>query len=115
MTENKRFIIKKSIITDGYCIFDTHKEYTFVPVDKKAQLESTCKTLNILHEENQYLQLELDTHKHPLWSTREAERKVNELIELLSNEIKKNAILLEKINYLRIKNMRLKEIKKTKP
>ena len=55
MTKKKRFIIKKSTITDGYCIFDTYKEYVFTTVDKKAQLEPTCKILNILHEENQKL------------------------------------------------------------
>ena len=30
-------------------------------------------------EENEQLRLELETHKHPLWSTREAERKVDKL------------------------------------
>ena len=35
--------------------------------------------MNKLEEENRQLRLELDTHKHPLWSTREAERIVNEL------------------------------------
>ena len=35
--------------------------------------------LNKLEEENRQLRLELDTHKHPLWSTRESERIVNEL------------------------------------
>ena len=44
-----------------------------------------------LEKENEQLKLELDTHKHPLWSTREAERIVNELkqeIEELKEEIK---------------------------
>ena len=74
--------------------------------------DKLLEVMNALHEENTYLKLELDTHKHPLWSTREAERKVNELTELLANETKKNAILLEEINSLRIENMRLKEVNK---
>jgi len=72
---------------------------------------TSIKEINEVHEENQQLRLELDTHKHPLWSTREAERKVNELTNLLANETKKNAILLEEINSLQIENMRLKELK----
>lgn len=76
------------------------------------EAEEVVNLLNALHEENQQLRFELDTHKHPLWSTREAERKVNELTNLLANETKKNAILLEEINSLRIENMRLKEINK---
>lgn len=55
------------------------------------------------------LRLELDTHKHPLWSTREAERKVNKLADSLADEIKKNGLLNEEINQLRIENMRLKK------
>ena len=76
--------------------------------------KQTVDRLNELHEENTYLKLELDTHKHPLWSTREAERKVSELTVLLSNETKKNAILLQEINSLRKENMRLKEVQKYK-
>ena len=41
--------------------------------------QQLCDLLNKLEEENSQLRLELDTHKHPLWSTREAERIVNEL------------------------------------
>ena len=62
-----------------------------------------------LKEENEQLRLELDTHKHPLWSTREAERKVNELADSLADEVKKNGVLNEEINQLRIENMRLKK------
>ena len=62
-----------------------------------------------LQEENEQLRLELDTHKHPLWSTREAEKKVNKLSDSLADEIKKNGLLNEEINQLRIENMRLKK------
>ena len=62
-----------------------------------------------LKEENEQLRLELETHKHPLWSTREAERKVNKLADSLAEEVKKNGLLNEEINQLRIENMRLKK------
>ena len=64
---------------------------------------------NKLKEENEQLRLELETHKHPLWSTREAERKVNKLADSLANEVNKNGLLNEEINQLRIENMRLKK------
>ena len=68
-----------------------------------------CRKLNELFEENEQLRLELETHKHPLWSTREAEKKVNKLADSLADEVKKNGLLNEEINQLRIENMRLKK------
>ena len=65
--------------------------------------------LNELYEENEQLRLELETHKHPLWSTREAEKKVNKLADSLADEVKKNGLLNEELNQLRIENMRLKK------
>lgn len=62
-----------------------------------------------LREENEQLRLELETHKHPLWSTREAERKLSEATNNLADEVKKNGLLNEEINQLRIENMRLKK------
>ena len=54
--------------------------------------------LNELDEENDglkrqivSLRVELDTHKHPLWSTREAENKIKELAD--ENEQLKKEIL----------------------
>lgn len=81
-----------------------HKHYDWLTESHKI-----VDLLNKLEEENIRLRLELDTHKHPLWSTREAERKVNELTEILENEVKKNGVLLNEINSLRIENMRLKK------
>ena len=75
-------------------------------------VEDICNENEQLKKQITSLKVELDTHKHPLWSTREAERKVSELTNLLSNEIKKNATLLEEINSLRKENMRLKEVQK---
>lgn len=52
----------------------------------KNEAVRLCKLLNEMENERKFLRLELDTHKHPLWSTREAERKVKELedeIEML--------------------------------
>ena len=65
--------------------------------------------LNELEEENEQLRLELETHKHPLWSTREAERKLSEVTNSLADEVRKNGLLNEEINQLRIENMRLKK------
>jgi len=117
MTE-KRFTVKQRQGATNYSIIDYYGQ---LPLSEgiyyKSNAEKLCKwlneqheLLNTLHKENQQLKLELDTHKHPLWSTREAERKINELTNLLSNETKKNAILLEEINSLRIENMRLKKV-----
>ena len=58
---------------------------------------------------NERLRLELETHKHSLWSTREAEKKVNKLADSLADEVKKNGLLNEELNQLRIENMRLKK------
>ena len=51
-----------------------HKHYDWLTESHKI-----VDLLNKLENENRQLRLELDTHKHPLWSTREAERVVNEL------------------------------------
>ena len=71
--------------------------------------EKVRDKLNEQDKEIGLLRLELDTHKHPLWSTREAERKLNKLADSLADEIKKNGLLNEEINQLRIENMRLKK------
>ena len=82
---------------------NTEREYL---IGERGKLE----TKNVLlRKENEQLRLELETHKHPLWSTREAERKVNKLSDSLADEVKKNGLLNEKINQLRIENMRLKK------
>ena len=81
--------------------------------------EDTVGLLNMLHEENEKLKreltslrVELDTHRHPLWSTREAERKVKELVDNLADMIEKNTELYDEVNRLRIENMRLRELRK---
>ena len=54
------------------CVYDIElKEYW--------SLGSVVELLNQLNDENHLLRVKLDTHKHPLWSTRESERIVNEL------------------------------------
>jgi len=78
-------------------IIDNEKELD-ESIDNPSQrlgLVECADLLNELSEENEQLRLELETHKHPLWSTREAEKKVNKLNE--------------EINQLRIENMRLKK------
>lgn len=74
-----------------------------------AFLESKITTLE---QENEQLRLELETHKHSLWNIREAERKVSKLSDSLADEIKKNGVLNEELNQLRIENMRLKKAEK---
>lgn len=76
---------------------------------EEKTLDKVIDKLNELAEENDQLRLELETHKHPLWSTREAEKKVNKLADSLADEVKKNGLLNEELNQLRIENMRLKK------
>lgn len=77
--------------------------------EQQAIIEAKDSLLSILAKENEQLRLELKTHKNPLWSTREAERKVSELAGSLAGEVKKNGLLNEELNQLRIENMRLKK------
>lgn len=107
----KRFIVE-SVMIDCLCedepriakvITDTKETYSYEDLYEVAEL------LNEQDKEIGLLRLELDTHRHPLWSTREAERKVNKLSDSLADEVKKNGLLNEKINQLRIENMRLKK------
>ena len=101
----KRFK-KMDTIIDPFPIWDTVEEKGYNCTDT---LDLLVDLLNDLAEENEQLRLELETHKHPLWSTREAERKVNKLSDSLADEVKKNGLLNEEINQLRIENMRLKK------
>lgn len=75
---------------------------------KKITKSYLLDKIKELEEENEQLRLELETHKNPLWSTREAERKVNKLADSLADEVKKNGLLNEELNQLRIENERLK-------
>lgn len=72
------------------------------------ELEESSTFIIEQREENKQLRLELETHKNPLWSTREAERRVNKLSDSLADEVKKNGLLNEELNQLRIENERLK-------
>ena len=91
----------KDIIPKG--IMDNKKN------NHMCRIEEVCDVLNEQDKEIGLLRLELDTHRHPLWSTREAERKLSEVTDNLANEVKKNGLLNEEINQLRIENMRLKK------
>lgn len=58
---------------------------------KELSITEIIDLLNNFDKENIKLKIELNTHKHPLWSTREAERVVNELRnenEQLKQELK---------------------------
>ena len=88
-------------------------EHTFFVFDNEKEKRMTAlkvtKKLNEQDKEIGLLRLELDTHKNPLWSTREAERKLSEVTDNLADEVKKNGLLNEELNQLRIENMRLKK------
>ena len=89
MSEKRFYELTSSI--DYFQIWDKQEE-------KGYTVEDAVDKLNSLAEENEKLRLELETHKHPLWSTREAERKVNKLADSLADEVKKNGLLNEEIN-----------------
>ena len=59
-------------ISGKVVVSDLYDKYEFIRLEDENEK---------LRSENQKLRLELDTHKHPLWSTREAEKVVNELKE----------------------------------
>ena len=91
-------------------MFDEHTFFVFDNEEEKRMTAlQVTKKLNEQDKEIGLLRLELDTHKNPVWSTREAEKKVNELSDSLADEIKKNGLLNEELNQLRIENMRLKK------
>ena len=96
----KRFTTK-NIVCSNYCVWDNN--------DKPYGNDELVDLLNEQDKEIGLLRLELEPHKHPLWSTREAERKLSEVTNNLANEVKKNGLLNEEINQLRIENMRLKK------
>lgn len=75
----------------------------------EISIKTMISNMEKLEKENEQLRIELETHKHPLWSTREAERKVNKLADSLADEVKKNGLLNEEINQLKIENMRFRK------
>lgn len=77
--------------------------------DLLNKIQSLEKENEQLKGENERLRLELETHKHPLWSTREAEKKIDKLSDSLADEVKRNGLLKKELNQLRIENMRLKK------
>lgn len=64
---------------------DLKKDWKYI----KSLLDKEFNERTRLKKENEQLRLELETHKHPLWSTREAERKINKLADSLADEVKK--------------------------
>ena len=108
-------------MTDERFVISSDSNQNIYDIEKKCYYSSIdamklCDLLNGLYKENEQLKkqisslkVELDTHKCPLWRTREAERKVSELTDLLSDERKKDVMLL---NSLRKENMRLKDVQK---
>lgn len=105
---SKRF--QKTRIVDKWGgIYDSQTDRILDVNDVEHKLNEQQATIQSLKEENEQLRLELETHKHPLWSTREAERKLSEVTDNLADEVKKNGLLNEELNQLRIENMRLKK------
>lgn len=77
MTE-KRFTLIKDTGTDECYCDNLYDNGTYIGAIAGGS-EMICYLLNEQHKTIISLQVELSTHKHPLWSTREAERIVNEL------------------------------------
>ena len=92
MMSEKRFIV----VDHSTCVFDKITKEEYVCIDREEAF-LVCKRLNEQDKEIGLLRLELDAHKNPLWSTREAEKKVNELSDSLADEIKKNGLLNEEL------------------
>ena len=87
-------MIERFIVDTAGTLIDMVTRDTFDYVSDVVDL------LNELSTENEQLKLELDTHKHPLWSTREAERIVNELKqenEQLKKENKKLNCIIKQL------------------
>lgn len=78
MTKKEKWIVDED---DELRLFygDENFNGSAYPCNDIVFMKMIADKLNKLEEENNQLRLELDTHKHPLWSTREAERIVNEL------------------------------------
>lgn len=116
MTKNNVRFKKMDTIIDPFPIWDTVEEKGYNCTDTLDLLVNLLNEqqaiISALKEENEQLRLELETHKHSLWNIREAERKVSKLSDSLADEIKKNGVLNEELNQLRIKNMRLKKAEK---
>lgn len=74
----KRFIFDPSIHHFKDAV--TGKTYCEYNLDEVVDVLNDYENESVeLKSEIKSLRLELHTHKHPLWSTREAERVVNEL------------------------------------
>ena len=96
---------------------EQHEQIQLLQVDKSdlsIDIEVQNEKINRLEEENEQLKnkiksltIELSTHKHPLWSTREAERVVNELKKeneelktenhYLKNKLKRLGIIIDDV------------------
>ena len=100
---------KRFIYEEEHYNFPVKKRIRDTQNNETYDLRECCELLNEQDKEIGLLRLELDTHRHPLWSTRKAERKLSEVTDSLANEVKRNGLLNEEINQLRIENMRLKK------
>lgn len=88
MTENKRFYVAESNLTEGYCIFDKKKQYSFGPRKKLKNCLSTCNVLNELYDENTQLKNKLKFFNElnkPYGSIVEENIRLKALIKELSN------------------------------
>ena len=86
------------------------EEYWQMIYENSMTATENVDTLNKLDHENFELALELENHKHPLYSTREAERILNEKEEHIRKLHEENKQLKEKNNlfFKKVFNLLLK-------
>ena len=123
----KEFSKPEYEFTEDEALEHAKEEYWQMIYENSMTATENVDTLNKLDHENFELALELETHKHPLYSTREAERILNEKEEHIrklheeNKQLKKDIADLEMsiilkndyIECLKEENEKLKDLQGT--
>lgn len=96
----KEFSKPEYEFTKDEAVEKAKEEYWQMIYEASMTATENVDTLNKLDHENFELALELATHKHPLYSTREAERILNEKEEHIRKLHEENEQLKKDIEYL---------------